>query len=416
MLAFCNGAIVKLLLVITGFVASGVHAPAGYQNAYGASVSASSVCAAADTVAYPKNAPAPPKPQKPAKAERTSRITITDEGIQIESNGTEKVTLDIDAKNLDTIDKRVIDKLDNLPGSLDTVFDEDEDKRFFRVKGSDVVQFGKKIHIGPDELVNGDVVAIGADILVEGKVMGDVAAIFGSVELGSAGIVNGEVVSILGEVNRDDGSIIRGETAVIGKHHRNGLTFPIGPFGEGIFNAGAKVVLFIITILLMLIVFYFIAQRMSNASAHASGSFLKSFGVGLLVLFAGTVLVAVLSIILAITIVGIPVAVLLVLSFVALFVLGYFVSALALGSFVARKCNMERESVYVHGFIGIFLLAILGIIAGFMFFNPWMGPARAMLRVVGGLINFVAVMTGVGAFISSKGGSISRAPRPTVGP
>jgi hypothetical protein len=51
-----------------------------------------------------------------------------------------------------------------------------------------------------------------------------------------------------------------------------------------------------------------------------------------------------------------------------------------------------------------------------MFFNPWMGPARAMLRVVGGLVNFVAVMTGVGAFISSKGGSISRAPRPTVGP
>lgn len=419
MLAFCNGAIVKLLLVITGFVSSGVHAPAGYQNAYGASVSASSVCAAADTVAYPKNAPAPPKPQKPAKAERPSRITITDEGIQIESDGSEKVILDIDAKNLDKIGKRVtaqIEALENLPESLDTVFDEDEDKRFFRVKGSDVVQFGKKIYIGPDELVNGDVVAIGADIIVEGKVMGDVAAIFGSVELGSGGIVNGEVVSILGEVNRDDGSIIRGETAVIGKHHRNGLTFPIGPFGEGMFNAGAKVVLFIITILLMLIVFYFIAQRMSNASAHASGSFLKSFGVGLLVLFAGTVLVAVLSIILAITIVGIPVAVLLVLSFVALFVLGYFVSALALGSFVARKCNMERESVYVRGFIGIFLLAILGIIAGFMFFNPWMGPARAMLRVVGGLINFVAVMTGVGAFISSKGGSLSRAPKPTVGP
>ncbi len=154
---------------------------------------------------------------------------------------------------------------------------------------------------------------------------------------------------------------------------------------------------------------------MSNASAHASGSFLKSFGVGLLILFAGTVLVAVLSIILAITIVGIPVAVLLVLSFIALFLLGYLVSALALGSFIARKCNMEKESVYVHGFIGIFLLAIFGIIAGFMFFNPWMGPARAMLRVIGGLANFVAVMTGVGAFIVSRGGSFSREPKPPLG-
>ncbi len=410
MLAFCNGAVVKLLLVVAGFISSDVHAPAGYRNAYGASVAASSVISTADTVASPKNAPAPQKPQKPAKAEKTSRITITDEGIQIESDGSGRVILDVDAKNLDKFNTRVAGKRGNLPESLDTIFDEG----FFSVKGSDVVQFGKKIHIGSDELVNGDVVAIAADIVIEGKVMGDVAAIFGSVELGSSAIVNGEVVSILGEVNRDDGSIVRGETAVIGKHHRNGLTFPIGPFGEGMFNAGAKVVLFIITILLMFIVFYFIAQRMGVASAHASGSFLKSFGVGLLVLFAGTVLVAVLAIILAITIVGIPVAVLLVLSFVALFVLGYFVSALALGSFVARKCNMERESVYVHGFIGIFLLSILGIVAGFMFFNPWTGPARAMLRVVGGLFNFVAVMTGVGAFISSKGGSLSRAPKSTL--
>lgn len=415
MLAFCNGAIVKLLLVIAGFVSSDMHASAGYQNAYGATVAASGIVSTADTAAAPKNAPVPQKPPKSAKAEKTSRITITDEGIQIESDGSEKVILDIDAKKLDRLNKRVIDGLEDLPESLDVVFDEDEDKRFFHVKGSDVVQFGKKIVIGPDELVNGDVVAIGADISIEGKVMGDVAAIFGSVDLGSGAIVNGEVVSILGEVNRDDGSIVRGETAVIGRHHRNGLTFPIGPFGEGMFNAGAKVVLFIITILLMFIVFYFIAQRMANASSHASGSFLKSFGVGLLVLFAGTVLVAVLSIILAITIVGIPVAVLLVLSFIALFVLGYFVAALALGSFVARKCNMERESVYVHGFIGIFLLSILGIIAGFMFFNPWMGPARGMLRVVGGLANFVAVMTGVGAFISSKGGSLSRAPKAPAG-
>lgn len=415
MLAFCNGAIVKILLVLAGFVSSDMHSPTGCQNVPGVSVAIARVSSTADTVDSPKNAPASPKSPKPVKVDKTSRITITDEGIQIESGGSEKVILDINGEKIDRIGKRVIDKLESLPESLDAVFGEAEDKRFFHVKGSDVVQFGKRIVVGPNELVNGDVVAIGADIIIEGKVTGDVAAIFGSVDLGSGAIVNGEVVSILGEVDRESGSIVRGETAVIGRHHRNGLTFPIGPFGEGMFGAGAKVVLFIITILLMLIVFYFIAPRMTNASAHASGSFLKSFGVGLLVLFAGTVLVAVLSIILAITIVGIPVAVLLVLSFVALFALGYFVSALALGSFVARKFNMEWDSRYVHGFIGIFILSIFGIIAAFMFFNPWMGPARAMLRVVGGLLNFVAVMTGVGAFVVSKGGSVPRASKPPLG-
>jgi hypothetical protein len=415
MLAFCNGAVVKLLLIVAGFVSSGVHASPGHQSVSVTSVSASSVFSAADTVAYPKNAPASRKSEKPAKTEKTSKITITDEGIQIESDGSKKVMLNIDSKKLDSVNRRVVGKLEDLPGSLDSVFNEDEDKRFLRVKGSDVVQVGKKITIGPDELVNGDVVCIFGDIVVEGKVMGDVAAICGSVDLGSGAIVNGEVVSIFGEVNREDGSTVRGETAVIGRHHHNGLNFPIGPFGEGMFGAGAKVVLFIITVLLMLIVFCFIAQRMVGAAAYAGGSFLKSFGVGLLVLFAGTVLVAVLAIILAITIVGIPIAVLLVLSFVGLFVLGYFVSALALGSFIARKCNMERESVYVRGFLGVFLLSILGIIAAFMFFNPWMGPARAMLRVVGGLANFVAVMTGVGAFIASKGGSLARASKPAAG-
>jgi hypothetical protein len=413
MLAFCNGAVVKLLLVLVGFASGGALDPGVRRDVSCAVVRVACVTSPVDTVSPPKSAPAAKAPAKAAAPEKTSKITITDEGIQIEAeDGSERVILDIDTRKLDQLNKRVSAHLEDLPESLAAVFDEDEDKRFFRVKGSDVVQFGKKIVIGPDELVNGDVVSIGGDIIIEGKVMGDVAAIFGSVDLGAAAIVNGEVVSILGEVDREDGSVVRGETAVIGRHHRNGLVFPIGPFGESVGGAVAKVILFVITLLLMLMVFYFIAPRMANAAAHASGSFLKSFGVGLLVLIAGTVLVAVLAIILAITIVGIPVAVLLVLSFIALFVLGYFVSALALGSFVARKFNIERESVFVHGFIGVFLLSILGIVAAFLFFNPWMGPARALLRVVGGLANFVAVMTGVGAFIVSKAGGISRAPKP----
>jgi len=407
MFAFCNSAVVKLFLIVAGFLAGGIHAPAQIQWCSAAPVIRVWSPAAPDTVAPGKST----KPAKPEKAEKLSRITISDEGIKIESEGKEKVILSSDADKLSKVNIQVLTDLEDLPESLETVFGNDEDKRFHIVKSSDVVQFGKRIVIGPHELVNGDVVAIGSNIHIEGKVMGDVAAIFGSVELAPTAIVNGEVVSILGEVDRQDGSIVRGETAVIGSHRHNGLTFPLGPFGEGMFGAGAKVVLFIISILLMLIVLYFIMQRMTSAAAYVSGSFLKSFGAGLLVLFAGSVLVVILSIILAITIVGIPVAVLLVLSFVALFVLGYFVAALALGTFVCKKCNMESDSVYIHGFIGLFLLALLGIIASFMFFNPWMGPFRAMLRVFGGIINFVAVVTGVGAFIVSKGGSLSRAPK-----
>ncbi len=70
MLAFCNSAVVKLLIIIAGFVSSDINAQAGYQSAYGASAAASDVIATADSVTPPKSAPAPPKSVKPSKTEK----------------------------------------------------------------------------------------------------------------------------------------------------------------------------------------------------------------------------------------------------------------------------------------------------------------------------------------------------------
>jgi hypothetical protein len=405
MLAFCNEAIVKLLLIGVGLLLHGFHTPAVSSYACCSRVVTVSATPARDTSA----AGGPSKKEKPVK------ITITDEGIKIGSEGKDKVILEVDSDKLSKINAEVLRKLEQLPESLEAVFDENEDNRFFREKEGDIVQIGTKIVVEKDELANGDVVSILSNIVIEGKVMGDVAAIFGNVELGPDAIVNGEVVSILGSVTRQDGAVVRGETAVIGgRYPHRGLVFPFGPFGEGIFGAGAKIVVFIISVLLILMVLYFISERMTKASVHVGESFLKSFGIGLLVLFAGTILVIVLAVILAITIVGIPVAVLLVLSFVALFVLGYFVAALALGRFVGKKLNMESESVYLHGIIGLFLLSILDIIASFMFLNPWMGPFKVIMVIFAALIKFVAVVVGVGAFIVSRGGSRPHKPKVTL--
>jgi hypothetical protein len=393
MSAFSSGVIVKLLVFAASLFVNGFHAPA--MNGPSCSVSLVTVetASAADTAAAGQS-----KKEKPVK------ITITDEGIRIGSEGKDKIILEVD--KLSKINKEVMKKLEHLPDSIRAAFEGNESERTYREKGGDVVQIGTKVVVDEDELVNGDVVSIFSNIVINGKVTGDVAAILGSVELGPTAVVNGEVVSILGEVSRQEGAIVRGETAVVGRHfpHR-GLIYPLGPFGEGVFGAVAKIIVFIISILLILIVLYFISDRMTKASVYAGASFLKSFGVGLLVLFAGSVFVVVLAIILAITIVGIPVAVLVVLSFVALFALGYFVSALALGRFVGKKLNLDTDSPYVHGIIGLFLLSILGIIAGFMIFNPWVGPLRVALVVIAALIRLVALVVGVGAFLLSRGGS-----------
>jgi len=398
MSAFSKASIAKLLLVAAGACVCVCAAPSISPHC-GAHAFVISISAAPDTIT-------PAKPAAPAKPSKPVKITISDEGIKIGADGEEKLILKVDDESLDKIDEKILEKLEGIPESLAAVFGGDEDRRFARVKGADLVQIGKTIRIESDELVNGDVVSIGSNIIIDGKVTGDVAAIFGSVELGSGAIVNGEVVSILGNVSRADGAIVRGETAVIGgRHGHRGLVYPLGPFGEGFFNAGARIVVFIIGILLLLMVFYFLGERMRRAGSHATGAFLKSFGVGLLVFFGGLVLVIILTIILAITIVGIPVAVLLDFSYIALLVLGYFVSAFALGDFLSAKFNLEGNSVYGRALIGLVALSIFGIVASFMFFNPILGPARIILRVISYCINFVAVMTGVGAFILSRAGS-----------
>ena len=167
---------------------------------------------------------------------------------------------------------------------------------------------------------------------------------------------------------------------------------------------GSRIVIFLVCVLLLGIIIAFLPDRMKRSSEYVFGSFFKSIGVGVLVFLAGAIVVAIIAAILSITIIGIPVAILLVLSFAALLVIGYFVSALALGSLVRQKVNIENESLFVQGLIGLFLLALLGLISGLMYFNPFLGPARIFLRSLGGFINLLALLTGVGAFVLSKAG------------
>jgi hypothetical protein len=186
------------------------------------------------------------------------------------------------------------------------------------------------------------------------------------------------------------------------------------PIGHGFIRVISKVVGFIIAALLLIIVVYLLSDRMKRSSTLVFGSFLKSLGVGFLVVFVGSILAVVLAVILAITIVGIPVSILIILSLIALIVMGYFVSALAIGQLLASKFNLETDSPLIQGLVGLFALALLGLIASLMFFNPFLTPVRALLKNLGNFVNFLAVITGVGAFVLSRLGSVSRETKPEL--
>jgi len=332
--------------------------------------------------------------------EKPIKISISDKGIMVGAEGDEKVILELDTEKL----LQQVQRLEELPESLLAILDDEEGRLYFKDRGKDLIKVGESVHIERFERVRGDVISVFDDITVEGKVLGSVVAVFGDIELSPTAVVNGDVVCVLGTLEADDDAMIRGETMSIGAESPS-FRWMFPAFGRGAFRMGSRIVIFLVGVLLLGIIIAFLPDRMKRSSEYVFGSFFKSIGVGVLVFLAGAIVVAIIAAILSITIIGIPVAILLVLSFAALLVIGYFVSALALGSLVRQKVNIENESLFVQGLIGLFLLALLGLISGLMYFNPFLGPARIFLRSLGGFINLLALLTGVGAFVLSKAGS-----------
>jgi hypothetical protein len=351
--------------------------------------------------------------EKAKQEARSLKISITDKGLKVGSDEGGEVEFTVD---LEGIDEAIDEKLRALeiPDSIIAYMGDEDERRFIGVRGKDLVRFGEEVHIPYFELVRGNVVVIGGDLRIDGKVMGDVVNIFGRTTLSSSAIVNGEVVTIMGELSRADDATIGGETILVGGEGFGPVAWPMMPIGHGFIRVISQVVGFIIAALLLLIVIYFLSDRMKRSSTLVFGSFLKSLGVGFLVVFVGSILAVVLAVILAITIVGIPVSILIILSLIALIVMGYFVSALALGRFISSKFNLDTDSTLLQGLLGLFALVLLGLISSIMFFNPFLMPVRVLLKNLGNFVNFLAVITGVGAFVLSRAGSMSTETKPEL--
>ena len=338
------------------------------------------------------------------------KISITDKGLKIGSEDGEEIEFKVDLEGIE----EALHELEEIEDSIFVYGVDEGDRGFIEVRGHDLVRFGEDMHIPYYQLVRGNVVIVGGDLRIDGKVMGDVVNIFGKTTLSSSAIVNGEVVTIMGRLARSDEAVIGGETILVGGESFPITLWPFAAFGGTVVKVVGKVVTFIVMALLLLIVVYFLRDRMKRASTLVFGSFLKSLGVGFLVVFVGWILVVIVAVILAITIIGIPVSILLILSMIALVVIGYFVAALSLGEFLCEKLNLQTDTPVLQGLIGLFALALLGFIASVMHFNPFLVPVRVLLKSVGAFINFIAVLTGVGAFVLSKAGNLSKETKPEL--
>jgi hypothetical protein len=359
------------------------------------------------------------KARKAAKEKQKSvKISISDEGIKVGSkDGEEKVIMELDTEGLEIAIPDIeydMDILENLPESVAVMLLEDDDHGYVKVRGRDIVRFGKDIHIGRRELVQGDVVCIAGDLTVEGKVRGNVVNVFGDTELYGTAIINGDVVTVMGELREYNNPHIRGETVNVAGGSPN-IHLPFLSYSTGnLWGVITRIIKFVIFTLLLLMIIYFLPDRMKISSDHVFGNFFKSLGVGILVLLVGSIVVTILAVILSITIIGIPVALLLVLSYGALLLLGYFVSALALGRLLCQKFGPEGASPFLCGFMGLFLITLPGFIASMMWITPFLMPVQLLLKTIALFFSFLAVTLGSGALIISKVGALPLEQRPEV--
>ncbi|MCY3972339.1 MAG: hypothetical protein OXG74_20590, partial [Acidobacteria bacterium] len=309
---------------------------------------------------------------------------------------------------------------------------------------NDIVSIGGDVKV--DGQVRGDAVSVGGEAKINGRVTGEVVAFGGNVELGPEAEVWGDILTVGGRVRREDGASVLGEVSEVAWDDFDwnfgddwfggwdGDWFPgVGdrpPFFRlgKVFDFVQSIIFTILLIALSGLVLLIAPKGVNRVRAAASSELWAMFAVGLGVeVFFLPVLILV-SLLLAVTVIGIPFAILLwpaaLIGLTAAFVFGYTGSAVAAGDWCRRRFQGAGQlaagsfGALALGVLTIQALALVADLLGFLGL-PWF--FRAMFRIPGVLICYLAWTIGLGAvfmtrFGRSDYGVASASPPPTPPP
>lgn len=365
---------------------------------------------------------------------QVQNITITDDGIAVNGQpvtGPElraMVAEDADAivrlTYLAADDRRVLFGIGGAPLPADTTAlaigdtavvgeEEDETGGMVTVESSDDrVRVGASVHVAPDEVVNGDVVAVLGSVDVSGRVTGDVVSVGGSVNLGPDAVVEGEVVVVGGTLNRAPGSVVEGgieEVAWGGPNVRFGGPEFHAPFLEGV-GGLIMTVIWVIVLGALAALMYLLARRPVERMAYRiSQSPWKAALVGLVaqILFFPVLILSI--VLLAISIIGIPLLLAVPFALVALAIgmlIGFTAVARVLGSGAESRFGWRHDNPFVAVLIGVgiimlvsFFASVLGIPGG-----P-LGVFAVILGILGFVLQYAAWTVGLGALLLTRFGT-----------
>jgi len=282
-------------------------------------------------------------------------------------------------------------------------------------RSSDRVRIGGGVVVGPDEVINGDVVAIGGGASIDGRVRGEVVAVGGGITLGSHADVDGDVTAVGGPLTRDPGARVGGEIHEIGFGN---IDFWPGTRGPGPFNGSPRSVLFgsafgsvfalVSTVtrlgvlcILASIVLLFGRPYVERISERAATEPVKAGLVGVLIQLLFVPLLLATIFVMVITIIGIPLAVMLIpfaiLALVLLFLVGFTAVASDVGRLAVSRFGAAHQNPYVTAAIGIAVVLSPLLLSRIVGFAGLLWPLTWALLILGLFAEYVAWTVGLGA-------------------
>ncbi|HEV2147138.1 MAG TPA: polymer-forming cytoskeletal protein [Longimicrobiaceae bacterium] len=283
--------------------------------------------------------------------------------------------------------------------------------------------------VAKGETVDGDMVVVGGDLRVEGEVRGNAVVTGGDLVMEEGGTVLGDAVVTGGELIDNGGSIL-GEMRTVGVDgHIPALQAPprpprapehaarfggswFEPIGRGIAGVFSTLALGLVLAGIGAgLVFYGLPylRKVSDTVRSSPG---RSAAVGLAASFLIVPAFVLLVVALAVSIIGIPLLLVAVplypVMVVAAFGFGLLAVAHLIGEYTAEQrggFDFSYRNAYAYVFFGVGLLLAPLLAAHMIGMIGFLGWAGALLKVVGGMILWVAATLGVGAVILTRAGT-----------
>jgi len=265
----------------------------------------------------------------------------------------------------------------------------------------DIVSIGgKDIVVGPEEVIDGDIVGIGVDVSIDGSVKGDIVCIGGDIDIGDLAVVNGDVVSINGEMHVSDTAVIDGEKVNISgvaflspEVISNIVRFGASPLLKGFAQLSFVIVVIALWVLLSLGFISAFPEEYDKVKQNLENRFVRSSLIGI----SANIVLPLAVVVLVFSIVGIVLVPVLLVAWI----LGWMVGGSALGNTIADRIFVGiKGRRYLSPFIGICLISGLTIIGSVVaLFGGAFETIGNVISLIGFIVLMLAFIFGIGSVL-----------------